>query len=460
MNKTIKLLFFSTVQYVVHAAILFFVFWFSYQLRFSFDPIMQIFPPNKGIPDWSIYQKAIPFVILIWTVVTLFSGYYRKNNINNYDDFFYIFKAISTTFLIIMAVTFMYRDVEYSRLIIMSAWVFSTILIFVSQAVFRSIKSILYLKLFGAHRICVMGKGKPIGFLKDLLNHKKGYKSYFYEKSIKENLLRRFLRRRKIEEVLVVCTDMSHDAMLNIASICESLDIAFRFIPDIFEIRMGELIFDQSFGIPMFHLKPTSLHGVNYYFKRFFDVVFSIMFVSAGLIPFVIISLLIKLETKGDIFYTQNRVGFKAKYFKFYKFRTMIEGADNLINNLKHLSERDGPVFKMKNDPRITTVGKILRAYSLDEIPQIINVLKGDMSIVGPRPQVIWEAEAYDDLAKKRLNIVPGITGLWQVSGRASLSYDEMIALDLYYLENWSPGLDIKIILMTLPTILSRSGAY
>lgn len=114
----------------------------------------------------------------------------------------------------------------------------------------------------------------------------------------------------------------------------------------------------------------------------------------------------------------------------------------------------------MKEDPRVTRIGKILRMTSLDEFPQIINVLKGNMSIVGPRPQVVWEAEAYDEIALKRLNILPGVTGLWQVSGRASLSYEDMINLDIYYLENWSPGLDIRIILKTIPTILSRAGAY
>ncbi len=172
------------------------------------------------------------------------------------------------------------------------------------------------------------------------------------------------------------------------------------------------------------------------------------------------VAVLIKIDSKGPILYRHKRVGYRGKQFDFYKFRTMVSDADKLLEVFKDKSERKGPVFKMANDPRITGIGKLLRRYSLDEIPQLINVLKGNMSLVGPRPQVLWEAAAYDDWAKRRLRVLPGITGLWQVSGRASLSYEEMIELDIYYIENWSPGLDLKIIFKTLPAILSKKGAY
>src|SRR5262249_54085860 len=149
-------------------------------------------------------------------------------------------------------------------------------------------------------------------------------------------------------------------------------------------------------------------------------------------IPWVVIAVLIRLDTPGDALFSQDRMGFLGRHFKLYKFRTMVADADAHIEKLKHLSDRSGPVFKMRNDPRITRVGRFLRRYSLDEVPQILNVLKGDMSLVGPRPQVLWEAAQYDEYAKKRLRIKPGITGLWQVSGRAALSYEEMINLDIF----------------------------
>jgi len=153
-------------------------------------------------------------------------------------------------------------------------------------------------------------------------------------------------------------------------------------------------------------------------------------------------------------------MGYRSQTFNFYKFRTMVTDADILLEQFKAKSERKGPVFKMANDPRITKIGKVLRRYSLDELPQLINVLRGEMSLVGPRPQVLWEAAAYDDWAKRRLRVLPGITGLWQVSGRAALSYEEMIELDIYYIENWSPGLDFQILYKTIPAVFSKKGAY
>jgi lipopolysaccharide/colanic/teichoic acid biosynthesis glycosyltransferase len=177
-------------------------------------------------------------------------------------------------------------------------------------------------------------------------------------------------------------------------------------------------------------------------------------------IPLFLISVLIRLESAGPALFTQDRMGLRGRKFKLYKFRTMVANADDYIEELKHLSDREGPVFKMRDDPRVTRLGKWLRKFSIDEIPQILNVLMGDMSLVGPRPQVLWEAAHYDDFATKRLRVMPGITGLWQVSGRAALSYEQMINLDVYYLENWSLGLDLKILLRTLPAIFAREGAY
>ena len=174
----------------------------------------------------------------------------------------------------------------------------------------------------------------------------------------------------------------------------------------------------------------------------------------------LIILVLIKIDSPGPYLYRHKRVGYRGRYFDFYKFRTMVANADVLLAKLQNQSDRQGPVFKMTNDPRVTKFGRFLRRFSIDELLQLFNVLKGDMSLVGPRPQVLWEAAAYDDWAKRRLRVLPGITGLWQVSGRANLSYEEMIELDIYYIENWTPGLDIKILLKTVPAIFGKTGAY
>lgn len=217
---------------------------------------------------------------------------------------------------------------------------------------------------------------------------------------------------------------------------------------------------DGFCGLPTFAIRSLSLYGTNYVLKRSFDIFLSTIILVTFSLPLLVIAVLIKLDSKGVVFYTQYRMGFHGKKFRLYKFRTMDADADDHIEELKKQSDRPGPVFKMKNDPRVTRVGQFLRNFSLDELPQIINVLKGDMSLVGPRPQVLWEAAAYDEHAKRRLRIKPGITGLWQVSGRAALSYEEMINLDIFYLENWSLGLDLKILIRTIPAIFAKEGAY
>ncbi|MBD3271683.1 MAG: exopolysaccharide biosynthesis polyprenyl glycosylphosphotransferase, partial [Elusimicrobia bacterium] len=450
MKKFTKQFIIAFTQYGIHLAIFPLCFWAAFAARFYSPLITYFFPPIKGIPYWADYWEAIPIVLTIWTIVAFFSNYYTTKKMSLYDDFLHTLKNVTLTFIIVMAITFLYRKVEYSRLVFMSAWGLAFVSIFVSRVVFSYIESWFLHRVFGKHRILVLGKGKSQKFLRDYLENKKTFKSYFYDTIKSEKTFERFIKRHRVDEVIVVNVDVSHEKLLKLASICDQKNIDFKFVPDIFELRMGELIVDHSFGLPVFYLKPISLHSFNFYYKRVFDILVSIGAIGFFFIPLALICYLIKIETPGPIFYLQKRIGFKSRSFLFYKFRTMVDGADLMIDEIKHLSERIGPVFKMRNDPRVTRIGKLLRAFSIDEVPQIINVLKGEMSIIGPRPQVVWEAQAYDEKAKKRLNVLPGITGLWQVSGRANLSYNEMIQLDLFYIENWSPGLDIKIVMETV----------
>jgi lipopolysaccharide/colanic/teichoic acid biosynthesis glycosyltransferase len=225
------------------------------------------------------------------------------------------------------------------------------------------------------------------------------------------------------------------------------------------EIRMGEITIDDDFGIPLLQIKPVSFLDKNFINKRIFDVFFAISAFALAMFPILFVVLLVKMTSAGNIFYKQKRVGLKGRLFDFYKFRTMIPNADQLLEKILHLNERQGPVFKIKKDPRLTFIGSFLRRFSIDEIPQFYNVLKGDMSIVGPRPPLPKEVEAFSDLAKRRFKVFPGITGIWQISGRSDLSFDEMINLDIYYLENWALSMDLEIILKTIPAVLTSKGA-
>jgi exopolysaccharide biosynthesis polyprenyl glycosylphosphotransferase len=213
-------------------------------------------------------------------------------------------------------------------------------------------------------------------------------------------------------------------------------------------------------GIPMIGVRDISISGSQSLFKRTMDLAISIV---GGIIIFpllALIALAIRLDSPGPIIFTQIRVGKNEKLFACYKFRSMRAGADEEKEQLLDRNEADGPIFKIRDDPRITTVGRFLRRTSLDELPQLLNVLMGHMSLVGPRPAIPAEVQRYQAWHKRRLEVAPGLTGLWQVSGRSQLTFDEQVLLDLYYIENWSPVLDVQILLRTVPKALLGEGAF
>jgi len=194
--------------------------------------------------------------------------------------------------------------------------------------------------------------------------------------------------------------------------------------------------------------------------KRFFDVVLSVLALVVLSPLFLITAIAIKLDSEGEVFYSQLRVGKDGKLFKMYKFRSMCVDADKQLDKLKDLNEKDGPVFKIANDPRVTRVGRIIRKRSIDELPQLINIIKGDMSIVWPRPPLPNEVAQYTPYQMQRLSVKPGLTCYWQISGRSDISFDEWVELDCKYIRESSVWTDIKIILKTIPAVLIGRGAY
>ncbi|MCM3225248.1 sugar transferase [Terribacillus saccharophilus] len=203
-------------------------------------------------------------------------------------------------------------------------------------------------------------------------------------------------------------------------------------------------------------VKPTYL-----FTKRSMDVIFSLLGVIILLPVFIVISVLLKTENiKGDIFFKQKRVGINGREFKMYKFRSMIPDAEQMLDQLKNQNEASGPMFKMKNDPRITRIGRFLRKTSLDELPQLINVLKGEMSLVGPRPALPKEVREYNDYAQKRLSVQPGLTCYWQVMGRSNLGFEQQVELDIQYIRNRTILVDVVLIFKTIKVLFGSKGAY
>jgi len=210
----------------------------------------------------------------------------------------------------------------------------------------------------------------------------------------------------------------------------------------------------------LFELRPPAFAGTDWATKRAFDLVVSGLGVIFLLPLWLAIAAAIKLTSPGPIFYRDRRIGLGEREFGMLKFRTMIAGAAEQQRDLEPANEAAGALFKIRDDPRITPVGRLLRRYSLDEAPQVLNVLWGEMSLVGPRPLPVRDHELLEDWHRKRYLVLPGMTGLWQISGRSSLTFDDLVRLDFYYLENWSVWLDITILAKTLPAVLSRRGAY
>jgi exopolysaccharide biosynthesis polyprenyl glycosylphosphotransferase len=213
-------------------------------------------------------------------------------------------------------------------------------------------------------------------------------------------------------------------------------------------------------GIPLLGVKYVAIAGPRFALKRGLDLVLGSVAMLVLLPIMGLLALLVRIDSSGPVLFIQQRIGKNGIPFTTYKFRSMVVEAESLRADLTALNEADGPLFKIKNDPRMTRVGRYLRRFSLDELPQIFNVLLGDMSLVGPRPALPEEVGEYEPWHRKRLEVLPGITGLWQVSGRSDLGFDEMMLLDIYYVENWSPLLDVNIMLRTIPKVVLGKGAY
>ncbi len=284
--------------------------------------------------------------------------------------------------------------------------------------------------------------------------------------------LARLIRELEIQEVIITDnttpSERLFDAMLQIG---RKQRVEFRFAPNLFNLLPQKTSVEQIGVLPMVRLFREPLSDVQRFVKRLSDLVISVIAITLSAPVWVAVSLLIKLDSRGPVLFKQERVGMDGRVFLCYKFRTMAADADEQLHreayrkNIGGDSEADagdgdGPVFgKVKDDPRITKFGRRLRRSSFDELPQLLNVLKGDMSIVGPRPPIPYEVEEYDIKHRKRLDMKPGITGLWQVSGRSRLTFEEMVKIDLFYIENWSLWLDLKIILLTLPAMWRGDGA-
>ncbi len=438
----------------------------AFWARFEWAWLVTRIPLSGETVPWDRYQGLLYAAVPIWLLLLRSNRVYTASYMSSSDRFIQIVKAAALGTLTTLAAAFLYERLAYSRVMLAIVFPIGMILLSLSQSLALWLDDWLA-SLEAARPVLLVGGGSVAAVLKErILARHPGAEVRETPALSDPEAFDLLLKSARWYEVIVLRTRDTHERILAAAEACDARGIRFAMVPDLLEIRMGEVQMDHHLGLPAYRIKHSSLTRANFLAKRVFDVVFSTLLLTATSPMWLVICALIKLDSPGPILFTQKRYGFRRRVFEAFKFRTMVVDAEKKIDSVKDLNDTKGAFFKSKKDPRVTRVGKYLRRFSLDEFPQFLNALLGDMSVVGPRPLALTTGEVealerdFGATAKKRMNILPGITGLWQVSGRSDVSSEQRFALDLYYIEHWSLGLDLEIIVKTPAVMLFGKGAY
>jgi exopolysaccharide biosynthesis polyprenyl glycosylphosphotransferase len=448
--------------------------------------------------EFAPYAAVLVFVVPVRVLAHAYYDLYRLRGEFSYvDDLLRVFRATAVASLLIVAVAFLYRGgtafraFSYSRAVFVLDFAFALAACGALRMAVRGAQAMVRRRGVNLIPTLVVGRGAEASLcIREMRARPElGYRvigvveNGAFDKNVPETFegvpiigsikdLAETIRETAANEVIVadagVSGDVLFDVMMRVGRI---RGVEFRIAPSLFNCLPRKTEIDQIGALPMIQLFREPLSSTARIVKRGMDILVA-SFALAVLAPlWLVIAALIKLDSPGGVFYKQERVGMDGRIFLFLKFRTMQTGADDAAHRdyqrkyiagqaETNLGDEARPVYKLRTDPRVTRVGRVLRRLSLDELPQLLNVLRGDMSVVGPRPPIPYEVEAYELWHRKRLDMKPGLTGLWQVSGRNRLSFEEMVRLDLFYIENWSLLLDLKIILRTLPVMLRGDNAY
>jgi exopolysaccharide biosynthesis polyprenyl glycosylphosphotransferase len=462
------------VRALVDALLINLSFILAYYLRFK----ILLFITPASMPIFEQYLSVLVFVTLIWLAVFKLIGLYEEKKFTALvDEIAMLFGGISLSTLILLGLLFLYREFWFSRLVIVNAWWVAFLLL--AAVRFLSFATMRYLRArgVGIKNALIVGAGemgqtlalkmaqdkglgyRAVGFLDDdPVKVGKHYHDILVLGEISK--AKKVIQEKRVEEVIIASSRIPAEKVLDIITECERFGVEFKIVPGILELIASRVDADELAGVPLLTVSEIRLKGFNAAMKRTVDVMLSGVGLALLSPLFLGFAALVKLTSPGPVFFNQERVGLDGKTFPMFKFRSMIKDADKLFPQLEPLSEVEGYIFKMKDDPRITPLGKFMRRYSIDELPQLLDVFLGHMSLVGPRPPLPREVAKYSSWHMKRLRVRPGITGPWQVSGRSLLSFEDMVRLDIYYIENWTLWLDFKILLRTVPVVLLGSGAY
>jgi len=412
----------------------------------------------------SRYLLLLALASVIWLLIFALAGLYRIKQKKIPEEMFQVIIATSLGAMTVVLVMFFRHQLFNSRFILVASWAFAILFVVAGRLLLRFLKSFLVSRFdMGIHKVLVIGNDRMGEMIEEELKEKRGLglRVFKHVPIIDMEQIKRAVENSRVEEVMLSSFEYPREQILDLINFCQENRLTFRFVPNIFHTVTQHTTIDMIGGIPLIEIKRTKLEGWGGVVKRVFDIIGAFL----GLIVFApltaILAFLVKLDSSGPIIYKNKRVGPDGE-FMVYKFRTMKleyctdeeypyhkEASHFEDEMVEKLSKRRGPVFKVLNDPRRTRVGRILERYSIDELPQFLNVLFGNMSLVGPRPHMPKEVKGYDRRHKRVFNVKPGITGFAQISGRSDLDFEEEVRLDTYYIENWSLILDFIILVKT-----------
>lgn len=449
----------------------------AYFVRYQLQILRPVNEPNVApFPPYIPY--AVVFTLFVWAGLRG-AGLYKFSRTRTFtEEVFSIISTVAGATVVLMAISFVLQPLVFSRLMLIYVAGIAVILLALARIVRRQIYARMRSRGIGVERVLVVGAGDVgLSVLRTLLARKDfGYSVVGYLDDNPDrgsvdlgrvrglggtDQLRAVIVREHVDHVMITLPWSRHALIVEMVQLCQRWGLQVSVTPDVFQLNLRQVQIENFDSIPLLYINGHEpLRGGGRLFKRGLDLFLVLLFAPIWGALFLVVALAIKLDSQGPILYSAPRIGEKGASFRMRKFRSMVPDADKLRESLIRTHELDPRHPKIKDDPRVTRVGHFIRRTSLDELPNLINVLMGQMSLVGPRPPTPDEVELYAPWHRQRLQVKPGMTGIWQVSGRSDIPFDEMCLLDIYYIENWTPQLDLRILLMTIPHVLLRRGAY
>jgi exopolysaccharide biosynthesis polyprenyl glycosylphosphotransferase len=433
-----------------------------------------VIPISVPLPEVPQYLKLMVVLIPVWLAVFAFYRLYDHHYLFvGSEEYKRVLHAVTISTMLTMVIIYLLKA-GFARGWVLLSWLIAAILVLIVRYTHRKLHHYLMKRSKKKIPVIVVGANDEA---KSLINkiRNAGHLGLKIVSVISDSARKmasditthgdllempKLIKKYQPEVAIVVPSAISSARIQGVFRTLALYGVDLYIAPSLFDIMASRVAIIPIGDTPLINLKKVEFSGLKFFIKRCFDIVVSsiLLFLLSPL--FLAVAALIKLDTPGPVFFRQLRVGRHEHKFFMLKFRTMIRDAEVRLQEVLHLNETNGPIFKIRQDPRITRIGKFLRRFSIDELPQLINVLKGEMSLVGPRPPLPREVEKYGEWEKQRLEALPGMTGYWQISGRSDTSFEEMVKLDIFYIENWSLAFDFYILFRTIPVVLRAKGAY